>query len=754
VKRYWPIIVATVAPVLAVILIYLSVPATQEARAQLDRDVDRELAKARRLLAAYSPGEQLLLATQERLTRKGSPLQITDGLLSKWSADWGKITSYADQESPVKPVSPTVERELTEANRLLSEYNGGEPKNLPTPSANATAAYKSTEEWLKANAGRLKEAIAVVDSALAMNVTTSEGMVSGRDIPEADRLRAILSYHYAESRYQNALMNRADIQRLSTRLVDVYGQWIAVTSDLGIAEQALTGKPVPAPGTTTAPGTASAPAGTSAASAPAPSGPAKPSKLLHKIFGAVSLKGRAAGERPVEAASQPAEAPATGPEAEKPRAIVPAARTEPVEPLPERIARLEKEKAAAISRIAALGEQIQSLRGTCDAIAAKIKAKRAEAADADKKMVELENQGFDPSHPDVLKKRTAEYEAASKISREASREADLLEFGGYRNATLVGEQTDWRAVRIAPAKPGELLEPQKSLQQYKQELSSAQAALEGERNVVAILANRIDGLQKMQIDFEVRIGGGKAATTQPVGSQPTVPGLKGRRTALAAEAKQIVDRIVEAAKDADANEDAAIAEIDKGLSAARQAKQAIVKRQSDAKAAQPAEGEPNPRLQKIEQENWRVGDADAMQGDLQLLQAWIRYQRADAKRRLASTLTVAQQMGMEVNPQAERTAADEQREPAVTAAQAATKAYETAEPDFKKDWTLQADLAAAYYLLSQLTQGAEAQKYRADAIRAYQAGVAGQETNPDRKPYVNRLESIEREKVASSTAAK
>ena len=185
----------------------------------------------------------------------------------------------------------------------------------------------------------------------------------------------------------------------------------------------------------------------------------------------------------------------------------------------------------------------------------------------------------------------------------------------------------------------------------------------------------------------------------------------------------------------------------------QQARQAIVKRQSDAKADQPPEGEPNPRLQKIEQENWRVGDADAIQADLHLLQAWIRYQRADAKRRLADTLTAARQMGIQTNPQAERAAADEQIAPAVAAAQAAVKLYETAEPDLKKDWTLQVDQAAAYYLLSQLTQGAEAQKYRDDAIKGYQAGVAGQETNPDRLPYVARLESIQKQKKAASRPA-
>ncbi|MGB9625789.1 MAG: hypothetical protein ACPMAQ_13110 [Phycisphaerae bacterium] len=757
-KRYWPIIVATAAAVLAVILVFVSVPAAEQAGDQLHRDVDRELAKARRILASYSPGEQMLLAAQERLTGKAGPLQVTDATLSKWTSEWDKITSYADQESPLKPVSSAVEQQLSEANRLLAQYAGGAaPAPAVSPASDAASAVRSTEQWLKANEGRLKEAIAVVDAALAMSVTSGETTFSGRDIPEASRLRAILAYHYAESRRRSALLDRAEIERLTTRLMEAYGRWIGVTSDLAIAEQALTGKPVTMPGTATAPGTSSAPvepatssapASEAAAAAPATTGPADESKLLHKLFGAFAGRGKAAAaEEPSEAASPSAEG------GEKPGRVIPAPRSGPVESLPERIARLERDSRDAAARAAAIEIQLKAMKDAHDALEAKIKAKRAEAAEADREMVELENRGFDPSHPEVLKKRTAAYEAASKRSREASREADLLEYGGYPNATLISEHEDWHAARIAPANAGELLRPQKSLRQCKQEISSTEAALRGERDLAALIANRLDGLRRMKADFESRITGGRGVSTQPTGSQPSVRGLRDQRDALAAEIRNLMTRIQDLASQADAHEEAAIAETDRGIAAAKQARAAIVKRQSDAKADQPPEGEPNPRLQKIEQENWRVGDADAIQADLHLLQAWIRYQRLEAKRRLADTLTAALQMGIRTNPQAERAAADEQIAPAVSAAQAAAKLYETAEPDLKKDWTLQVDQAAAYYLLSQLTQGPEAQKYRDDAIKGYQAGVAGQETNPDRLPYVARLESIQKQKKATSRPA-
>jgi len=758
VKRYWPIIVATAAAVLAVILVFVSVPAAEQAGDQLHRDVDRELAKARRILASYSPGEQMLLAAQERLSGRTGPLQVTDAILSKWTSEWGKITSYADQESPLKPVSSAVEQQMSEADRLLTQYAGGAvPAPSVSPANDAASAVRSTEEWLKANEGRLKEAIGVVDAALAMSVTSGETTFSGRDIPEASRLRAILAYHYAESRRRSALLDRAEIGRLTTRLMEAYGRWIGIASDLAIAEQALTGKAVSLPETTTAPGTSSAPAEPSASSAPsagaaaaATTGPVKQGKLLHKLFDVFPGRGKAgAAEEPSEAASRPAEA------GQSPRQITPTPRSGPAESLAQRIARLEKDRSDAVARAAMLEAQIKSLKDAHDALEAKIKARRAVAADADREMVELENRGFDPSHPEVLKERTAAYEAASKRSREASREADLLEYGGYPNATLVSEHEDWHTARIAPANPGELLRSQKSLRQYKQEISSAEAALRGERDLAALIANRLDGLRRMKADFEGRIAGGAGASTstQPTGSRPSVRGLRDQRDALAGEIRDLMTRIRDLASQADAHEEAAIAETDRGIAAAKQARQAIVKRQSDAKADQPPEGEPNPRLQKIEQENWRVGDADAIQADLHLLQAWVRYQRAEAKRRLADTLTAAQQMGIQTNPQAERAAADEQIAPAVAAAQAAAKLYETAEPDLKKDWTLQVDQAAAYYLLSQLTQGAEAQKYRDDAIKGYQAGVAGQETNPDRLPYVARLESIQKQKAATSKPA-
>ncbi len=254
-----------------------------------------------------------------------------------------------------------------------------------------------------------------------------------------------------------------------------------------------------------------------------------------------------------------------------------------------------------------------------------------------------------------------------------------------------------------------------------------------------MLDNRIEKLQKLQADYQARLDGDPSGAT----TRPAAPGLRRQRDRIAAEAGELVKRIAEASQKANADEDAAVEEIERGVKAAEQAKSALSLRKNEARELSTGEGEPNPRLQKIEQENWRAGDADALIGDLHLLEAWLRYQRKLARERLAATLAQARNMGADVDPKAEANAAAAEAQPARAAADAAAKSYTGAESDLKSDWTLHMNLAATYYLLSNLTQGAEAQTHRNNAIKEYQSGVAGQETNPERRPYAERLEAIE-----------
>ncbi len=764
-KRYWPIIVAAAAPAVVVFLIYLTAPASEGARAKLQQDIDQELAKARRLLAAYEPTQQMLLAGEQRLTGKEGPFEITDARLQKMSSAWDKSSSYVEQESPIKPVSADLQRALGEAADLCRRRVGGAEKQPSAEAANdAAGARRLVTDWLQANESRLKDAIRIVDAAMGLSTSSGEETLSGREDVEANRLRAILAYHYAESLRREALLDRSRVERLSERLLSLHGDWIGVTADIAVAERALEGSSdaMPASGAATA-ASASAPATAKAretakaqGGAPAESrgtaaAPAKSSKVLGKVFGAI--RGTVSDALPggkIAAASEPAKAAPT-PAAEEPAAEPSApiaVELEPlqrIQPLRDRIADLERQKAEALKRAKGLETKItEELTPPRDRLAGEIRQRREAAAAAETKMAEMENKGFDPRNAGALNQRTAEYEAQSKIAREASRQADLLEFGGYTNATLVTETEDWHTARIAPARAGEPLAAQKCLRQYDQEIRLATAAIQGEQRAVEVLDKRLQTLRTLQAYYDAQLkGGAMPASTQPAATQMVVPGLRGRHDEIVGEAKSLVALLDAAAKAADANDDAAIAELGRGISAAKQARQSAEKRTREAQGAQPQGGEPNPRLQRIEQEDWRAGDADAILGDLQLLLATVHYQRALARERLAAVLDSVARMGLTVDAAAARTAAAADKPAALNAAQDAQKAYTDAEPRLKKDWTVHMNLAAAYYLLSQLTQGPQASQFLESARKEYAAGTSGaDEKNPDRKPYADRAEAI------------
>ena len=736
-------IIAAAASVLFLVITYLSAPAAQSARLSLEREIDRDVARAQRLLDDYQPALALLSAAQRRLTGEGGPLQATQTRLVGLSEKWGNIASAAEQESPLKALPESAAGDFA---RAEDEYRRAGGKNPgPETAADPAAAYEDIHNWTATNDGRLQEAIAIVDAAINLSVTSGDETFSGRDHVEANRLRAALAYHYAESLVRSAMLERRELDSLYTRLLDVHGKWLAAANQLAIAERLLTGKatsapvvpPVetrPAPGTQ--PSSAGAPAeATAPADRPAGATAGQPSKTrpLRKLFGPLFQGEKKEDEAPDRPTTEIAPAVEPGP------VEFPVEPTEAVPPIPAQIADLETQKAACAARIVALENKIKTLQDAIIAMDRRIKARRAEAAQADRRMIELENRGFDPRNPESTRKVLEEYEAASQVNRRAAREADLLELGGYTNAALKSDTEDLHTAAVVPAAPGQELHRQKSLREYQEELALAGKTLEGERAANDLVAARIAALRDLQTYLRARIEGDGAAATKPAAR-----GLRARCDELAAQVRELVSRIDSCATNAAKAEQDAIDELDRGIEAAKRCERSISQRQGLAREAAPVEGAPNRRLDLIKEENWRAGDAKALQGDLEWLKAWIRYQRGLGEQRYGHALEVAAQTGLDVRPQPVLDDAAEQLEAAAASAAAAVQAYRDAEPDMKRDWTLQMNLAAAHYLQAQLSTGSAAATHREEALAAYRRGIAGQATNPDRRPYAERLGAIER----------
>lgn len=737
-KRYWPIIVASAVPVLILIGLYVTAPASEAARAQLERDIDRELAKARRLLDGYRPGEQLLLASQRRLTDEGAPFEANEARLQAMSSHWDGAVSRLDEEGSPVPPPRDLQEQLNSVNNGYRGLAGEEARPQSAQSADdASSAREQINEWLQKNDQRLTDAIQIVDAALAMSTTSDDQTYSGNESIEANRLRAILAYHYAESLGRTALFEQGKAENLGRQLRDLHHQWVAVSFDLAVAEAALTGGPsaAAASGPTTraaAPRTpATRTADTVAKTATRPANRGGAGNLLNNLLGA--LTGRKPAATPAPAPAGDAAAPATAPSAEAEQPI-------PVEPLPQRIATLEKEKAATEDRIAKRTEELRVQQAAFEELSQRIEARRAEAAAAERRMAELEKQGFDPAQPETLRKHIEEYEAASRKSREATRIADRLESGGYTNALLISPTEDWHAARVVPANTGEKLSTEKSARQYRQEIETLRGILKAEQNRLGIINNRLSMMQTMKADFQVRLTGGPS---RPADTQPAAPGLVAQRDAIVKQAKELASAILAASTEAGKLRDEAIAELKRGIEAVDAAQRAVDARQSQARSESTGT-EPNPRLQRIEQETWRKADLDALLGDLQLLLATIHVERSRAAERLQNAAELAADCGAATDPLAAGKAIESERAAALAAAKAALEAYQRVESDLKKEWTFHMSLAAAQYLLSQLTPEAEAQQHRAEARKEYQAGIAGDEKNPDRRPFVERLRAMEK----------
>lgn len=741
-KRYLPFAIAAAAPIVVVVALYVTAPAAQSTRTKVDYEIERNLATARRLLAAYEPGEQMLLAATDKLIGAGAVLEFNDARLNKLSEQWGDVSAKVS-ESPIKPMPESAKRDLAAARDAHRKLAGDDENGEPPLAGGASAVFSDVKSWLETNNKRLDEAARLIDAAINVR-SEGEDNYSGREHPEANRLRAILAYHQAESLRRTALLKREEIDRLARRLLDLHGRQVAVSGDLKIAETMLAGGEWPALPAEQELDRNAAPEAAPAVEEPAaePKGAAGregPSKLWHGIFSRMRVAPPPAPKQAEAPKAAPEPAPETAPAARRP--ALPAVA---VTPMATRIATYEEVKSEAQQRIEALGQKIQGLRGSISDLESRIASKRQEASGTDRKMVDMEKVGFSRENHNALHQQIAEYESLSRANRDAAREANLLEFGGYRNAKLVSADEDWHKAEIQPAVPQKALEAQKSLDAHRLELASAQATLEGDQKLVELLTAQIASLKAVQADIERRINGGGATT------RPAIGGLKAQRDALRNEIEKIGAAMQESATLALKADDDAAEMLKVGIEAASRAQRAVNTRKNDAR--QPAsDGAPNARIEMIAGEQWRIDDIDAMTADLRLLRGWVLYERSIWRRHLAGVFRLAKTCGLKCDPAAEQKAADEDAKTSLEDAKTAAEGYndKISKNAFKNDWTLHVNAAGANYLLSKLTDGQPSREYRTRAAQEYQLATQGQETNPDRQPYVARLQALNRAKAAA-----
>lgn len=426
----------------------------------------------------------------------------------------------------------------------------------------------------------------------------------------------------------------------------------------------------------------------------------------------------------------------------RPAATQPAAGTVP--PMDERIQRLQAEGQKVDAQIAEAQKEVDRLSAAVDQVKQKLDKARSQADAAVRRMMELQEAPIDASDPNAMKRFTDQYSRATRQEREASREADTLEHGMLRNARPdADEENEILTAPLVPAKPGQKIETEPGLNALEADLRAAKALVETREALRQQINARIKGIQGRQEQLKADLA--KAQTWRDGLAKDAL----GRAQAATAEA-------IKAGK----LEHEAIALItDQGLPAAQRAESAATGRGSEIQDFYRKQAAGSPQV------GFMGGHVQALVGDLELERALLLAQQANGLRRQERILAGVVQAGMDpaklaagtenglgteaadtagipaTQPQAISQAAEQARTKALEAAKAALDAYAKASEQLDRLWLVHTQIAAVHYLMSSLTTGDEAQRHREEAVREFQLATRDRADRPESKAYRSLVEA-------------
>lgn len=416
------------------------------------------------------------------------------------------------------------------------------------------------------------------------------------------------------------------------------------------------------------------------------------------------------------------------------------AEGEAVPSMDGRIEQLQAKARETDTQIAEARQEVDRLSAAVAEVKGKLDQARSRADAATRRMMELEDAGIDASDPDAIKRFTEAYNQAARTEREASREADALEYGILRNARPEAqEENEILTAPLVPAQAGQEITPQLGLVALEADLRAAKALLETRQAL------------RKQIDAQIKV-------------------LETRRDQLKADLAKAESWRDSLVKEATGRAQAAIAE---AIAAEKLENEAIAKvTEEGLPAAERAEGAANRRGSEIQDfhrqqmagspaTGFMTGYVQTVAGDLELERALLLAQQAQSLNRHEPLLAALVQMGIDpgklavvqagedssaeaaampagtptTQPQGIAEAANAARTQALEAAKAALKHYEDASGQLNRLWLVHTQMAAVHYLMASLTTGDEAQKHRANAAREYQLATRDRPDRPESKAY-------------------
>lgn len=715
-------------------------------------EMDEKVEQAQRMLNEYEGGQPLLAATLERLSAiKAEPVE---------SAAGGEDSALANRPNYQAEWSRDLERRRSELERQLSSMGGGEAAGAASVTSN-----EALRQQIDANANLLNRALQTVREAV--NASSTDGSLSGRSNPVATRLEAVLIYHLAnlkrreaavqwaraeaeQSAFRAALADwrQADnrVRRLKTELAGTGGR--TMQRQVGAPADHAVEQPAPQP--EQKPQSPPAAASTPPAAQQGEQEDGWLSGIAHSLVtgGKASIDSAKPGPAPAGNLAENADQP-NNPDEARP---APTTKTGPItiDAIPsvdERIRQLQAQAQQADAQIAQAQAQVDRLTAQVQERQARLDKARAEADAAERRMMELEDAGFDPADPDGLSRFTEQYNQAAEAHRRALREALALEHGTIRNARPdAHEENEILTAPLVPVEKGAQLRPEIGLTALQADLRAATGLLETGRKL------------RQQIDTQIKT---LQAVTGQV--QKDLSQAESWRSALATEAAAHARNAIAAAAKAEAIENEALQILEtQGQAAAQRAQQAARERGSEIQTFHQQQASGTPQVA------FMMGHAQAVAGDLEMERALILAQQANALQRHGRLLTALGDMGIApvdllsagsedqtaanvpagtptTQPQSIAQAAEARRTEALKAAEAALENYNKASGTLGRLWLVHTQIGAVHYLMASLTTGNESQQHRAEALKEYQLAIRDRADSPEARPYRTLVDTLSRQ---------
>ncbi len=371
-------------------------------------------------------------------------------------------------------------------------------------------------------------------------------------------------------------------------------------------------------------------------------------------------------------------------------------------------------------------EELAELDATVRDFKTRIGAAQSRASTARAALGELQARGIDFSDPDAGKTFRTQLMEQDRLYREALREVQSLKAGSYPFAKI-DHSGDFLRGRYVENGSSDNLTVEHGLQHFEHKWE--------------VLAAGVGEQERAMEDFHAdiaRLEGMKAAYLQ----------LQDRAVQQIAEvADKAVDAYAELNRvesEASAIEESALDQLEQSAGIAVQAASAARLRVDNAREmtrSVSSRAKQRSGIAKRTKDKWMGGFMTAQEADARMAKAWIYYARYEAHNQVANVLTrVSQSLQLkEADLEAERGNATRARDAGIEEITKAIGRLEQAHKATNRHWTMVAQEAGAFYLLSMFGETS----YRTDAIEAYRNALKGRETEKYAQRFAAALRRLE-----------